>query len=90
MFDEEEVKATVWDYDNFKSPCLDGFNLDFLKELWDDVKYDFMMFLQEFHVSSKLVNGSNCAFIVLILKTKFFHQLNDFRPISLVGCIIKF
>jgi len=42
---EDEVKMTFWDSDIFKSPCLDDINFGFIKDLWEDLKGDFMRFL---------------------------------------------
>jgi len=41
----------------------------------------------EFHRNGRLTKGVNSTFIALILKVSSPQQLNDFRPISLVGCM---
>lgn len=64
MFFLCEVKMTVWDCDIFKSSCLDDINFGFDKNLWEDLKGDFMKFLAYFY----LVESSSCTFIDLILK----------------------
>jgi len=48
-----------------------------------------MKFIVEFHRNGKLTKGVNSTFIALILKVTSPQQLNDFRPISLVGCMYK-
>jgi len=48
-----------------------------------------MRFLVEFHRNEKLTKGLNSAFIALIPKFNSPQRLNDFRPISLVGCLYK-
>lgn len=45
--------------------------------------------LDEFHNNGKLVRGLNSSFIVLIPKKEAAEALNEFRPISLIGCIYK-
>jgi hypothetical protein len=45
--------------------------------------------LTEFHKNGKLVKGINSTFIALIPKKDNPAKLNDFRPISLVGCAYK-
>ncbi|GAU37209.1 hypothetical protein TSUD_144420 [Trifolium subterraneum] len=88
-FAEDEVKQAVWECDSLKSPGPDGVNFGFIKELWMDVKNDFMRFLLEFYSNNRLVKGSNCTFIVLIPKVANPRKMSDFRPISLVGCMYK-
>lgn len=82
----EEVKQAMWDCDNFKSLGTDDINFGFLKEFWDLLKDNFMRFIVEFHCNGKLSKGINATFIALIPKVNSLQRLNDFRPISLVGC----
>jgi len=88
-FTREEVKRAVWDCDSFKSPGPDGVSFGFLKDFWDLLQEDFMRFLVEFHRNGKLTKGLNYTFIALIPKVTCPQRLNDFRPISLVGCLYK-
>lgn len=88
-FSEEEIKDAVWNCDSYKSPGPDGVNFAFIKQFWDEVKSDFIGFMQEFHVNGKLVRGSNSSFIVLIPKKDNPQKVSDFRPISLIGCMYK-
>jgi len=88
-FSLEEVKQAVWDCDGRKSPGPDGINFDFIRKFWDILKNDFMTFLSEFHRNGKLTKGLNSTFIALIPKVHNPQSLNDFRPISLVGCMYK-
>ena len=88
-FTLEEVKAAVWDCDNFKSPGPDGISFGFLKDFWDMLKNDVMRLLVEFHRNGKLAKGINSTFIALIPKVDSPQRLNDFRPISLVGSMYK-
>jgi hypothetical protein len=48
-----------------------------------------MRFIVEFHRNGKLTKGINSTFIALIPKVSSPQYLNDFRPISLVGCMYK-
>ena len=88
-FTETEVKNAVWDCDSFKSPSPDGVNLGFIKDFWEDIKGDIMRFISEFHRNGKLSRGINSTFITLIPKVDSPQQLNEFRPIALVGCLYK-
>jgi len=88
-FSLEEVKQAIWDCDSFKSPEPDGINFGFIKQFWPELKDDFMRFVVEFHRNGKLTKGVNATFITLIPKIDSPQWLNDFRPISLVGCMCK-
>ena len=88
-FSVDEVKATVWDCDSFKSLGPYGINFGFIKNFMHEMKDDIMRFISEFHRNGKLSNGINSTFIALIPKVDSPQILNDFRPISLVGCLYK-
>jgi len=88
-FSLDEVKATVWDCDSFKSLGPDGINFDFIKDFWHELKDEIMRFVSEFHRNDKLSKGINTTFIALIPKVDSPQKLNDFRPISLVGSLYK-
>jgi hypothetical protein len=85
----EEVKQGVWDCNGLKSPGPDGINFDFIRKFCDILQDDFMTFLMEFHRNGKSSKGINSTFIALIPKVYSPQRLNDFRPISLVGCMYK-
>ncbi|GKU90664.1 hypothetical protein SLEP1_g4631 [Rubroshorea leprosula] len=88
-FTEEEVKEAVWNCDNTKAPRPDGFNFGFLKAQWEVIKEDVLKFLMDFHKNGRLVRGSNASFIVLIPKKENPQGIEEYRPISLIGCIYK-
>ncbi|GAU27940.1 hypothetical protein TSUD_146550 [Trifolium subterraneum] len=88
-FTRDEVKAAVWDCDSFKSPGPDGINFGFIKDFWPELQGEVMRFIVEFHRNGKLTKGLNSTFIALIPKVDSPQCLNDFRPISLVGCLYK-
>ena len=88
-FSLDEVKQAVWECDNFKSPGPDGITFGFIKQFWIELKDDFFRFLNEFHRKGKLTKGVNSTFIALIPKIDNPQSLNDFRPISMVGCLYK-
>jgi hypothetical protein len=88
-FTVDEVKQAVWDCDSNKSPGPDGISFGFLKKFWTDIKVDFLRFVMEFHRNGRLPKGVNTTFIALIPKIDSPQRLNDFRPISLVGCMYK-
>jgi len=88
-FSIEEVRAAVWECDNFKCPGSDGVNLGFIKDFWDILKVNVMRFISEFHRNGRLAKGINSTFIALIPKIDSPQRLNDFRPILLVGSMYK-
>lgn len=88
-FDMEEIREAVWDCEGDKSPGPDGFNFKFIKTFWHLFQSDFKRVLDDFHSLGTWPKGSNASFIALIAKVYVPLGLNDFRPISLVGCIYK-
>ncbi|GJW82711.1 RNA-directed DNA polymerase, eukaryota [Tanacetum coccineum] len=85
----DEIKNVVWDCSSYKSPGPDGFTFDFFKKYWSIVGNDVVNAVKDFFSSSTFPNGCNPSFIALIPKVLDAKHLNDFRPISLVGCQYK-
>ena len=88
-FQEEEVKQAVYDCGSEKSRGPDGLNFKFIKKFWQLFKPDVLRFLDEFHANGVFSRGCNASFIALIPKVADPHLLNDYRPISLIGCMYK-
>ncbi|GKU94756.1 hypothetical protein SLEP1_g8202 [Rubroshorea leprosula] len=88
-FLESEVKAAVWNCDSAKAPGPDGFSFGFLKAEWEVIKEDILKFLNDFHNNSRMVRGSNPSFLVLIPKKENPQGIEEYRPISLIGCMYK-
>ena len=72
-----------------KSPGPYGLNFKFIKEFWEVIKPEVLRFLDEFYVNDRLPKGTNASFIALIPKVPEPQNLNQYRPISLIGCIYK-
>lgn len=64
-------------------------NFGFIEEFWEELKEDVMRFILDFHRNGKLTRDINTTFIALIPEFDSPQGLNDFRPISLVGCLYK-
>jgi len=64
-------------------------NFKFIKQFWQLIKPDVLRFLDEFHVNGVFPRGCNASFIALIPKVADPQFLNDYRPISLIGCMYK-
>ncbi|GKV09172.1 hypothetical protein SLEP1_g20714 [Rubroshorea leprosula] len=88
-FSEEEIKNAVWDCESSKTPGPDGFNLKFVKCMWEDIKTEIAGFIREFQEQGRLVRGSNASFITLIPKVENPHKIEEYRPISLIGIMYK-
>ncbi|GKV27606.1 hypothetical protein SLEP1_g36762 [Rubroshorea leprosula] len=88
-FSEEEIKNAVWDCDSSKSPGPDGFNFNFVKCMWEDLKTEIVGFIREFQDQGRLVRGSNASFITLIPKVENPQRIEEYRPISLIGVMYK-
>ena len=88
-FKEEEIRAAVWSCGSEKSPGPDGLNFKFIKQFLEVLNPDISRFLDEFHANGIFPRGSNKSFVALIPKVKDPQNLNEYRPISLIGCIYK-
>ncbi|XP_026396975.1 uncharacterized protein LOC113291689 [Papaver somniferum] len=63
--------------------------MEFFKAVWDIIKEDLMLVIKEFEHSGTLDWRLNCTNIILIPKCEGDVNMNDFRPISLVGGVYK-
>ena len=88
-FLEEELKDTLWGCGSNKSERPDGINFKFIKRFWNFVKPDVLRFLDEFYVNGSFPKGCNASFIVLIPKVTNPQSLDEYKPISLIGCMYK-
>jgi len=88
-FSEEEIKMAVWDCGGNKSPGPDGIYFNFIKKFWGIIKQDICNALQDFYCTGTFSVGSNASFLALIPKCENPQGLDEYRPISLVGCLYK-
>ena len=79
----------MWDCGSDKSPGPDGLNFKFIKSFWHTMKSDILRFLDVFYANGRFPKGCNASFIALIPKKADPQALNDYRPISLIGCVYK-
>nr|GEZ99449.1 RNA-directed DNA polymerase, eukaryota [Tanacetum cinerariifolium] len=84
----DEIKKAVWDCGPDKSLGPDGFTLDFFRRFWSIVGEDVILAV-EFFSLGVIPNSCNSSFIALIPKVIDAKLINDFHPISLVGCQYK-
>lgn len=88
-FSIDEIRAALKDCASDKAPGPDGFSFTIFKHIWQIVEKDVVDFILQFHRSNKIVKGLNSVFVVLIPKIANPTSLNDYRPISLIGCLYK-
>lgn len=60
-----------------------------MKRYWELLKEDFYKCIKHFENTGSIARGCNPSFIVLLPKKTDPLDLNDYRPISLIGCIYK-
>ena len=89
MFTEEEILATISRLNGDKAPGPDGFPLVFWSFCWDFMKDEVMGFFREFFEHNQFVKSLNATFLVLVPKGSTVKDLNDLRPINLVGSLYK-
>jgi len=86
---EVEVLEAVSQCGSSKCPGPDGFNFAFVKNYWEVIGKDFVLAIRNFQSTGFISRGCNASFITLIAKKNSLSNLNEFRPISLVGCVYK-
>ena len=79
----------MWDCGSHKSPRPNGLNFKFINEFWDLMKPEVLRFLDEFYANGRFPKGTNASFVTLIPKVFDPQNLNQYKPISLIGCIYK-
>lgn len=87
-FLEIGVKDVVWDCDGNKTLGPGGFTLEFFKNQWETVKKDVMKFISDFHSKEILIKAC-ISFISMIPKVPNPQSLLEYRPICLVGSLLK-
>ncbi|GKD01156.1 transposon TX1 uncharacterized [Tanacetum coccineum] len=84
-FSIQEIKDAIWSCG--ASP--DGFTFKLIKKHWNLLGPDIISYVKEFESSNFIPVGCNSSFTTLIPKTEDPLLINDFRPISLIGCQYK-
>ena len=88
-FTIEEINNIVKQMPADKAPDPDGFNGYFIKSCWETIKGDFYSLCFDFFNGTLDLQSINNSFITLIPKTNNPVSVNDFRPISLLNCVLK-
>nr|GFB55027.1 RNA-directed DNA polymerase, eukaryota [Tanacetum cinerariifolium] len=85
----DEIRKTVWNCGDNKSPGPDDFTFEFFKKYWDLIGPDLCEAVEYFFSNGVFPNGCNTFFIALIPKVTDAKHVSDYRPISLIGGIYK-
>jgi hypothetical protein len=88
-FAQDELDKVVLECDGNESPGPDSYNFSFIKEFWYLIKGEVKFMFYQFHVNVSLPKSFSSYFVALIPKIKSPFGLDEFRPISLLGCLYK-
>ncbi|XP_015936369.1 uncharacterized protein LOC107462308 [Arachis duranensis] len=65
---EEEVKDAVWDCESSKAPDSDGYNMNFIKMCWEEIRVEFTKIVMTFFEMARLPIDSNITWVALVPK----------------------
>ena len=63
-----EIKEAIWACDPSKAPSSDGFNLDFVRQMWETIRVDFKNLIVDFFQSGCIPKKLNMTWVTFILK----------------------
>ncbi|XP_071739508.1 uncharacterized protein [Rutidosis leptorrhynchoides] len=86
---EEEVKATIFDIGEDKSPGTDGYSSAFFKKAWDIVGQDVCKAVMDFFRNGQLLTKINHTVLAMLPKVETPSMVNDYSPISCCNVIYK-
>jgi hypothetical protein len=88
-FTREEIDEVIRTIPTDKAPGPDGFNGQFLKTCWSIIKEDIYKLCFDFYDGNLDLTSINMGHITLIPKIPVPEGVNDYRPITLLNCILK-
>jgi hypothetical protein len=88
-FTKDEIDKVIKSIPADKAPGPDGFNGMFLKSCWDIIAPDFYRLCDDFWAGEISLHCLNNSLITLVPKKLTPETVNDYRPISLLNCILK-
>lgn len=88
-FTNDEIDRIIKLIPSDRAPGPDGFTGQFLKVCWDIIKPDFYKLCQDFWEGNISLECLNTSLITLVPKKLNPEKVNDFRPISLLNCVLK-
>lgn len=84
-FSKEEIRQELMGDDSNKASSLDKFTSKFAQTFWKDLKGELVSLLDQFFELTEFDHRFSSSSISLIPKVSSPSNLNDFRPISLLG-----
>jgi hypothetical protein len=88
-FTKQEIDAVVQNMPLDKAPGPDGFNGQFLKSCWHIIKEDIYQLSFDFYDGNLNLESINMGHITLIPKVPSPENINEYRPITLLNCVLK-
>lgn len=89
QFSNEEIKVTLFDIRDDKSPGSDGYTSTFFKKTWNAVGNDFCEVVAGFFSTGLLLKQTKHAIVFFIPKKEHSNSVGDFRPISYCNVFYK-
>jgi exonuclease III len=88
-FTKQEIDKVIKMIPADKAPGPDGFNGLFLKVCWEIIAPDFYQLCDDFWEGNITLQSLNSSYITLIPKKLSPETVNDYKPISLLNCVLK-
>ncbi|XP_020972549.1 uncharacterized protein LOC110269204 [Arachis ipaensis] len=85
----EEIREAVSDCESSKAPGCNGYNMNFIKRCWGEIRSEFTAAVIGFFQTSRLLTNINITWVALAPKFVGAKEMKDLRPISMVGCVYK-
>jgi len=89
IISETEVLQAISQCGSSKCPGPNNFNFSFVKSNWEIIGRDIVIAIVSFQSTGFVPRGCNASFITSVPKKDNLSNINEFRPISLVGCVYK-
>ncbi|XP_072056250.1 uncharacterized protein [Arachis hypogaea] len=67
----------------------DGYNMNFLKKCWNEIRTEFTVAVMKFFETTTLPTDANVTWVALAPKFVGAKEIKYLRPISMVGCTYK-
>jgi hypothetical protein len=88
-FTKQEIDDVIKFMPADKAPGPDGFSGIFLKSCWSIIKEDIYSLCFSFYEGNLNLESINMGYITLIPKIGTPEGINDYRPITLLNCVLK-
>ncbi len=85
---KSEIDNVIKELKKDSSPGLDGLNYEFYKEYWQVIGQDFFEMIDEV-TKTECTTSQYLGIIILLYKSGFREAVENWRPITLLGCDYK-